>query len=466
MENIYWKKTVGTLIGAIWLYTLADIAGSINDAVDAVLNPAGLMDMMQSLMEGGGSSFAPDMSDMLGWLFSLLSLAGYYLFFSSLTRFAQLQSNGQDCEHVYSVRKAYILMLIAVFVSFIPVLGGLAGFILMIVAYAKMLSGYRGLKQSPTFPEEARQGAATLYACTVWVLVGCILGAIPLVGDFIEGIITLVVFFVVLSAWRRIKNAAPELTAEENAAFSRNESSSSAAQKMTGNVLLVMFGIDVLVSLVYFVLNSGLIAVEPYVIYVENGTRSFNQGLLGLFSSLFSQLFMLVLCIYMLSNRRLLLSACSKFGIGILILTCLWTFSSELVFLFMDKVYVVLDLVTELCYVAGMFLLFAGTRGGKVMKLIIPLMLAVNVVYIWLIYPLLKKVMIPQDATWEVVEEVLNSLIVLNSGINLACRVIVFVLVLIFVRNWQKKCIQEARSCPEVEECVPAEDQSCSDSVE
>ena len=156
MENIYWKKTVGTLIGAIWLYTLADLAASITGAVNELLNPSGVMGMLKDLMESGNGAPTLSIGDIIESMFSLLVIVGYYLFFRSLTRFARLQSNQQDGEHVSTVRTAYILLLVALIVDFVPMIGWLSSFVLMVIAYVKMLSGYRGLKKSITFPYEAR----------------------------------------------------------------------------------------------------------------------------------------------------------------------------------------------------------------------------------------------------------------------------------------------------------------------
>ena len=56
MENVYWRRTVSTLIGSIWLYTLAGIAGGIVDVVSAAMNPLDILQYLQSLAEGRGAS--------------------------------------------------------------------------------------------------------------------------------------------------------------------------------------------------------------------------------------------------------------------------------------------------------------------------------------------------------------------------------------------------------------------------
>lgn len=199
----------------------------------------GALGMLKDLMEGGSGAPSLSMGDIIESMFSILVLVGYYLFFRSLTRFSRLQSNKQDGEYVSTVRTAYILLVVALIVDFIPLIGWLASFVLMVIAYVKMLSGYRGLKKSYTFPSEARQGASTLYSCTIWTLVAYVLGCIPLVGSVIEGIITLVIFFTILSAWGRIKADAPNLIPEDEEDIKRDEMPDSV-QILSDALLVIM----------------------------------------------------------------------------------------------------------------------------------------------------------------------------------------------------------------------------------
>lgn len=308
MENIYWKKTVGTLIGAIWLYTLADIAASIAGAVNEILNPSGALGMIKDLMEGGSGAPSLSMGDIIESMFSILVLVGYYLFFRSLTRFSRLQSNKQDGEYVSTVRTAYILLVVALIVDFIPFIGWLASFVIMIIAYIKMLSGYSGLKKSATFPAEAHQGASTLYSCTIWTLVGYVLGCIPLLGGIIEGIITLVVFFMILSAWGRIKNGAPEMTPEEEEAFKRDEV--PAYKQIMGDWLIIFF----FINLVFTVIDK----IVPALPDLSSGIWTGYQVFCGLtFIGLY---------LWLLFSPQAQLNRKAKWGLGILLFDRIFIF--------------------------------------------------------------------------------------------------------------------------------------------
>ena len=176
----------------------------------------------------------------------------------------------------------------------------LAAFVLMIVAYAKMISGYAGLKKSPTFPEGARRGASTLFACSIWLLVGYVLGGIPVIGDIIEGLIAFVVFFVMLSAWGTIKAAAPDMTAEEEAAFRATE---VPVHKQR--------------------LGDGLVAFFLTVFIARLFTFIYDISSLGFFYECVVQLIILGIFIWLLASLRSRLHVVSLIGLILILVNVL-----------------------------------------------------------------------------------------------------------------------------------------------
>ena len=97
--------------------------------------------------------------------------------------------------------------------DFIPVIGGIAWLVLMIIGYVKLLSGFKALKTSATWTDDARSGAGLIYSSTIWLLVGAVISIIPFVGGFLNALITLVIFFTILRGWKKIQAGAPAETA-------------------------------------------------------------------------------------------------------------------------------------------------------------------------------------------------------------------------------------------------------------
>lgn len=418
MENIYWKKTVGTLIGAIWLYTLADIAASIAGAVNEILNPSGALGMIKDLMEGGSGAPSLSMGDIIESMFSILVLVGYYLFFRSLTRFSRLQSNKQDGEHVSTVRTAYILLVVALVVDFIPFIGWLASFVIMVIAYIKMLSGYSGLKKSATFPAEARQGAATLYSCTIWTLVAYVLGCIPLVGSVIEGIITLVIFFTILSAWGRIKNGAPEMTPEEEEAFKRDEV--PAYKQILGDWLIIYF---------FIVLISTLIDI------IVPALPDFSLGLrVGL--NLFWELTFIGLYIWLLYSSKAQLNLKAKAGLGVLILGRISVFIIPLIGNEMNSFGDIVNDISSVCFVVGMLIFIWYSVVSRNLKIIVTAYIIIKQFLIKILTQISLQ-SIPKDYPTGGPEppQSMSALILLSVIIG----IVFFILIFRFVSQWRKQ---------------------------
>ncbi len=225
MENNYWKKTVGMLITGIWVYTLADIFGNVLDIIENLLNPMDLKEYFEFLARKvacvaySGNVWDVieiEATDVLGVLCNILVFVGYYLFYKSLLQFVKMQTHVFDRFFAQKVKSAYVLFLVATVVDFIPLVGNVVKLILLIIAYVKLLYGYRGWSDSQTWTYGARQGAALLHKAVIWGFVAGIIGVIPIIGAPIEAIVEFILFFTILNGWKQIQQGAPVLTEEEN----------------------------------------------------------------------------------------------------------------------------------------------------------------------------------------------------------------------------------------------------------
>lgn len=425
MENIYWKKTVGTLIGAIWLYTLADIAGSIAGAVNALLDPSGVMGMLEDIMDGGNGASMLSIGDIIESMFSILVLVGYYLFFRSLTRFARLQPDRQDGECVSTVHTAYMLLVVALLADFIPVIGWLASFVLMVIAYVKMLSGYRGLKKSITFPPEARQGASTLFACTIWTLVGYVLGCIPLIGSMIEGIISLVVFFTILSAWGRIKNAAPAMTPEEETAFKRDEV--PAYKQLLGDALIILFFIFVASAVLDALIQK--VNLETSSLWVYIGYQ------------LFWAFAVMAVYVWLLCSPKSHLNFAAKAGLGILLLGRMLGILNLFITSWMvvgdDLLRGSIGTATLVCFVVGMLLFIWTSSASLPIKIVVSCYVLIGRLSDFFYQMQYRS--IPADIDWAEAQKAWERIYSNSVYSSLAIVVITFVLVYCFVLRWRKQ---------------------------
>lgn len=464
MENKYWKKCVGTLIGAIWLYTLAGIAGSITEAVNGMLNPGGVMGMMASFMGGDGGGSAFGIGDLLEYLFPLLVLLGYYLFYSSLSQLMRLQQSTGDREAVAKVRKAYILMVVAIIVEMIPVLGTLAALVVMIVAYVKMLSGYKLLKLSATFPEEARRGAGLLFTATVWLLVSYIIGCIPLVGGAIESVISFILFFCVLAGWRRIQRGAPELTEAEAEVLKTEETATTwpreKQNKVLGYWLLAFAGLSVISMLVYGAFAYGWIPDRMQTVPLPSGYRTFM-----LYSSVFRDFMSacyLGLYLWFLLNRNLKFRTVSVIGLGLLVLNIIVGFvRSAITYGFIEMeassnlANMIPYLVSEGCFLVGMLLFIWGALSDLFVRITVTAGTLIGELLSMLCSVVLFRHYLPavmptdQEQVFQVHAMVVEMADQILSLILLGFYLLYFLLLLWAVTRWWKKTIPAADAVAE-----------------
>lgn len=200
---IAWSQQTKKIYNGVLLYSIAGIIYAIFEPINDLQDTA---NTFSSLADGGGKSTFGD-SDVVKYSLLACIIIGYFLFLKGLKVFATLLEPA-DQTALGKVRTGVILSLIATGVDFIPFFGWAAG-ILNIIAFILMIIGYAALKNSPTFPDKARKGASRLFISMILLIIGGLLGFIPIAGGFIEMIFDIIAFIMVLSGWKTIKNSTP-----------------------------------------------------------------------------------------------------------------------------------------------------------------------------------------------------------------------------------------------------------------
>lgn len=268
MENIIWRKKVQAIIAAFVAYTIAVVADSVLETI-GMLTAGDLIDIgwkLHHTLAGDISSL--DLFDMAEYLVQFVIIAGYFMLLGSLKEFSRIQTNEEDRASVMKVRKGYIFLLVAAIADFIPIIvGGVLWLIFYIIAYAKLIGGFKRLSKSEQIPQIASDGFRGLKSCVIWILVGGIISIIPVVGDALNGLINIVVFFVMLHNWKKVRNNGPEVN-EANLLIAQNEEESAEAEtkrlRTTYLWLSVYFVISFLLTCMRHPLLSEFFANEAY----------------------------------------------------------------------------------------------------------------------------------------------------------------------------------------------------------
>ncbi len=146
----------------------------------------------------------------LGTVLSILASIGIVvaqvLLFIRLGAWRELVQE-PDKKAIGNIRTAMILSVVGVVLGLIPVIGIIGG-ILGLVALILQLMGYSSLKKSTTMPTNAKVGAGKVFTSQIINIVGVVIGLIPVAGTFIEFILSIVAFVMMLQGWKLIANSA------------------------------------------------------------------------------------------------------------------------------------------------------------------------------------------------------------------------------------------------------------------
>jgi uncharacterized membrane protein len=211
MRQQDWSKTTSTIFYGVLIFSLAGIVKAILEPIAGVIDAAASINrgdigglLSGGLLGDGGSGSS--LSFIVKWLAPIAVIVGYIMYLSGLGSFKKLLG-GDDGSAVGKVRTGVILALIGVVVAWIPIIGGFVGGILAIIGFILEVIGFSNLKSSTSFPEDARRGASKLFTALILLIIGWVVGFIPFVGSWFEGILGIIAFILTLLGWAKIKNA-------------------------------------------------------------------------------------------------------------------------------------------------------------------------------------------------------------------------------------------------------------------
>ncbi len=189
ITNATWKNATSKIFTGVMLFSLAGIVGAIISAI--------------ALISGSmGGVFA------ITLLVAIATILGYILYLIGLGNFKNILS-GTDSAAISRVWLAAILSIVGVIIGLIPVAGAIISTIIAIIAYILNVMAFSSLKNSVTFPAQAKSGASKLFTAYILYLIGGIC-TLTIVLAPVGGILNLIAFIMILIGWNNIKNTNPE----------------------------------------------------------------------------------------------------------------------------------------------------------------------------------------------------------------------------------------------------------------
>ena len=140
-----------------------------------------------------------------GWAASVVSIFGLILFFIGLMKLkGGLDTAGKGAVQMLIV--GAIIGAVGLFFDLLPIpLTDTLATILFIIAFVFQLIGFIKLKASTTIGEIGKSGAGLLVISMILVIVASVFGFIPLLGETITAILSLVALFLVIFGWIKIQ---------------------------------------------------------------------------------------------------------------------------------------------------------------------------------------------------------------------------------------------------------------------
>lgn len=314
MENIIWRKRVQAIIIAFVAYTIATVADSVLETI-GMLTGGDLLDIIETVYETFTGESSIGFFEMGEYLVQFVIIAGYFMLLGSLKEFSKIQPSEEDRTSVMKVRKGYIFLLVAAISDFIPIIGGILWLIFYIIAYAKLIGGFKSLGKSEQIPQIASAGFKGLKSCVIWILVGGIISIIPVVGDALNGLINIVVFFVMLSDWKKVRNNGPEAY-ETNLLIAQNEEESVETEsKRLRTIYLVLSGYFVVEFIITFI---DITLINPFLRELV-ANEAYDSYSLSMTIFYVKRLIYLGLYVYLFFNAT---NSNGKFRLGCILLIC------------------------------------------------------------------------------------------------------------------------------------------------
>lgn len=200
MTNQVWKEKTKKINLAVLLYCLLIMVDGLLDLYQYIqtMNDISRSNGLEDLVKAIFGSVGPE--DII---IVVLLFASYIWLINTIKGFGAVQDDEQTRLSLEKVGSAFWLNFAASAVALIPFFGitSLIALIMEIVSYAKMMSAFRYMMNSPVFNVQARSGAGTLKSYSIW----SIWGLVPIIGGFCR----LMAWIQFIRGWQKVGRGAP-----------------------------------------------------------------------------------------------------------------------------------------------------------------------------------------------------------------------------------------------------------------
>lgn len=203
-KSLAWSKATKGIWHGVLGYVLFSIIGGLLSAISSV---SSTVSKVSEFAQSGEVSASAGIMDVLPIVASVVAAICVLLIISNLGKWRNVV-DANDAAYVSRIRSAFILTVIAVIISALPIplVASIIGGILCIIAFFMQMTAYSTLKNSQTMPAAAAKGMAKLFTYTILMLIATLLSFIPLLG-IIGFILSIIAYIFMLVGWAKVGNS-------------------------------------------------------------------------------------------------------------------------------------------------------------------------------------------------------------------------------------------------------------------
>lgn len=202
-------QSVTTVIKGLTIYIVASIVSSVVKIIAVLMNLGTIM-CAASTGDMGGAIASLGFTAIITLIVGLAVLYGIWLYYSGLQQFApELDEVGTKA--VGNLSNAALLMLIAQILTmvgiFVPIIGSVIAMILVIIAFVLNIVGYSALRNSASLNSLGQDGAKQLFTGFICAIIAVCVSWIPVLG-WIAAIVLNILYWVYLfKGWGKIRQS-------------------------------------------------------------------------------------------------------------------------------------------------------------------------------------------------------------------------------------------------------------------
>lgn len=200
-KSLAWSKATKGIWHGVLGYAISSFIGGLTMPIASADS---ILSKVKGIVDNGNISVLSNYADIIPISALAVCVVFLWLIISNLDKLCDLVAIS-DVVHVSRLRSTFIIEIVAIAVTMLPVsqISRFIGGIIFIVAFFIQKDVYASLSGSTTLPTLAANGMHNLFTYASLALIGTILGFVPIL-DVVSLIVNFVAILFMLVGWAKV----------------------------------------------------------------------------------------------------------------------------------------------------------------------------------------------------------------------------------------------------------------------